>query len=65
MKITTTSELQAELEAIIEWFESDEADIDQAAAKYERGLEITRELQAKLKTAENTITKLKQSFADA
>ncbi|MFZ1324155.1 MAG: exodeoxyribonuclease VII small subunit [Candidatus Saccharimonadales bacterium] len=60
----TTLELQSELEEIISWFESDEADIDQAAAKYKRGLEIAQELQARLKAAKNEITKLKQSFKE-
>lgn len=60
----TAVELQAELEAIIDWFESDEADIDRATEQYERGLKIADELRAKLKETENTISKLKQSFAD-
>lgn len=60
----TTSELQAELEAVIAWFESDEADIDQTADQYKRGLEIADELQKRLAETKNTITKLKQSFAD-
>lgn len=59
----TAGELQSELEAIIAWFESDEADIDKAAEQYERGLKITKELKAKLQDTENKITKLKQSFS--
>lgn len=58
----TLGELQAELESIITWFESDEADIDQAESKYKRGLEIAQELQKKLELTKNNITKLKQSF---
>lgn len=61
----TTTELQQELEAIIAWFESDEADIDKAAEQYERGLKIAEELQKRLNETKNSITKLKQSFADA
>lgn len=61
----TTAELEAELEAIIAWFESDEADIDEAAGKYRRGLEIADELQKRLKETKNKITKLKKSFSDA
>ncbi len=57
-----TSELQAELEAIIAWFESDEADIDQAESQYKRALEIVKELEARISQTENAITKLKQSF---
>ncbi len=58
----TVAELQAELEAIIEWFESDDVDIDKAGAEYERGLKIAKELKANLQQTENTIKKLKQSF---
>lgn len=57
-----TSELQTELEAIIAWFESDEADIDEAEGQYQRGLEIAKELETRLKQTKNNITKLKQSF---
>ncbi len=60
----TTTELQAELENIISWFESDEVDIDSAADQYKRGLEITKELEGRLKETKNVITKLKQSFSE-
>lgn len=58
----SVSELQTELESIISWFESDEADIDQAEAQYKRGLELAAELEKRLKEARNNIIKLKQSF---
>jgi exodeoxyribonuclease VII small subunit len=60
----TTMELQAELENILAWFESDEVEIDKAAEQYERGLQIAKELQARLKQTENAITKLTKSFAE-
>lgn len=59
----TTQQLQAELEAIIAWFESDEADIDSAAGKYERGMMIAKQLEKRLQAAENKITKLQKSFS--
>jgi exodeoxyribonuclease VII small subunit len=58
----TISELQAELETIIEWFSSGDVDIDEATSKYERGLELIALLQKRLTAAENNITKLKQAF---
>ncbi|MDQ3065314.1 MAG: exodeoxyribonuclease VII small subunit [bacterium] len=58
----STNQLQTELEEIIAWFESDQADIDGAAAKYERGLAIASELQKRLKQTKNKITILKQNF---
>lgn len=58
----TLNELQTELEAIIDWFESDEADIDKAEEKYRRGLEIAEELKSRLTETKNAITKLKAKF---
>lgn len=57
-------ELQAELESIIAWFESDEVDIDKAEEQYKRGLELAEELKKRLTETKNSITKLKQSFSD-
>lgn len=61
-EMKTTGELQTELEAIVAWFESDEADIDKAQSQYERGLEIAKQLEDRLSQTKNNITKLKQTF---
>lgn len=58
------TELQAELEQIISWFESDEADIDKVEAQYERGLAIAKELEERLQETKNRIVKLQQTFDD-
>jgi exodeoxyribonuclease VII small subunit len=58
----TTQALQAELDAIIAWFESDDADIDQATAQYARGLEVAKELKKRLENTKNEIAKLTQAF---
>lgn len=58
----STNELQAELDSIIAWFESEDADIDQAEAKYKQGLEVARELKKRLEQTENSIKNLKVSF---
>lgn len=55
-------ELEAELRDIIAWFESDSFDVDQAITKYKRGLELLEELEAYLKTAENTVRQLQADF---
>ncbi|MDQ3123338.1 MAG: exodeoxyribonuclease VII small subunit [bacterium] len=60
----TTAELQAELESIIAWFESEEVKIDNASEQYERGLQIAAELQKRLQNTQNKITKLKQTFTE-
>mgnify|MGYP000871581895 FL=1 len=54
-KEKSTTELQVELDTIIAWFESDQVDIDEAVKKYEQGLALIKELQARLVSAENTI----------
>jgi len=55
----TYRSLSAELGQIVEWFESGEADIDEALDKYNQALKLIAELEAYLKTAENKITKIK------
>ena len=57
-KQLTTAQLQAELDDLLLWFESDKVDLDEAVSKYERGIVLVKELEARLKTAENTILKI-------
>ncbi len=59
----TYRELQAELDAIMAWFDSDEVDIDQAVAKYEEGMRIVKALEAQLTEAENKIEAISSKFA--
>lgn len=58
----TTAELQQELVDIIDWFASEEVDIDEAEQKYAQALKLAAEIQERLKTAKNNITKLQKSF---
>lgn len=58
-------ELEAELQEILTWFESEAFDVDEALNKYERGLELVSELETHLKTAENTVSELKAKFSAA
>lgn len=51
-----------ELETIAEYLESSEVNLDKAMDKYERGIEIAKQLRDYLKTAENKVDTLKQSF---
>ena len=51
-----------ELEEITNWFESENADLDQGLAKFERGLELIAGLRHQLKTAENRVEQIKQKF---
>ena len=56
-------DLEAELRQILEWFESDSFDVDEAVNKYRRGLELIKELETYLGTAENTVRELKAKFS--
>ncbi len=51
-------QLNEELSEIILWFESGEADVDEALAKYEKAQQIISEIEDYLKSAENQLRKL-------
>jgi exodeoxyribonuclease VII small subunit len=55
-------ELSAELDTILSQLQADDFDIDEAIKLYERGIEISKQLEAYLKIAQNKVTKLKASF---
>lgn len=56
-------DLETELREIIAWFEGDTFDVDEAVRKYQRGLELLKELEKYLSTAENTVHELKAKFS--
>jgi exodeoxyribonuclease VII small subunit len=58
-------ELKAELDAIMVELQRDDVDVDEALKQYERGLELVKQLEAKLKLAENTVRELKAKFDTA
>lgn len=61
----TYSELKQQLDIVLESLRQDDIDVDDALKAYEQGMELVGLLEAKLKTAENKITKLKQKFDKA
>lgn len=61
-KPKTYQELSAELDAILEQLQANDGDIDEAIKLYERGVVVSKELESYLKTVQNKVTKLKQSF---
>jgi exodeoxyribonuclease VII small subunit len=62
-KKTTFAEAFAELEAITEWFETQNVDLDEGVKKFERGLELAKMLKGKLAEVENTVVTLKKKFS--
>lgn len=57
-KTTSYRELNDELAKIILWFESGEADVDEALTKYDQAQKIIAEIEKYLKSAENRLRKL-------
>ncbi len=62
-KKTSFSSAFEELEAITEWFETQEIDLDEGIKKFERGLELAKQLKEKLADVENTVITLKKKFS--
>ncbi len=60
----TTADLMLELESIVAWFEQDDLDVDAALKKFERGVEVARDLKTRLKEVENKVVKIQSSFGN-
>lgn len=54
--------LRQELDAVLDELQREDLSVDAALARYQRGLELVQQLEAYLKTAENTVTELKAAF---
>ncbi|MBI2008898.1 exodeoxyribonuclease VII small subunit [Candidatus Saccharibacteria bacterium] len=54
--------MDAELAEIIDWFESDKVNLDEAIVKYEKALALIAEIEKYLKTAENKIKKITTKY---
>jgi exodeoxyribonuclease VII small subunit len=57
--------LQAELDTILAELQREDLDVDAALQHYQRGLELVRQLQQYLETAENKVIELKAKFNDS
>lgn len=53
-----------ELEGIIDWFERGEIDLDEGLRKFERGLELAKRCQERLKDVENRVNAIKVKFGE-
>jgi exodeoxyribonuclease VII small subunit len=51
-----------EIEAINEWFQNEEIDLDEALKKYERGMELIFKCKQRLKEAENKFEDIKKKY---
>ena len=64
-KKPTFEEKMAELEAIMEWFDSEKVTLGESMKQFERGMKLAEELEKELKAAENTVVRIKQKFSQA
>ena len=55
--------LNQELDELLLRLQAEDLDVDDAVKLYERGIAITKELEAYLEQAENTIAKIKADFS--
>lgn len=53
-----------QLESLIQWFESEDVDLEQAIAKFEEGSKLAEHIKERLNGLENKITVLKERFDD-
>ena len=53
------SELMGRLDQIVDWFNSGEVDIDQAAAKFDEGVKLVEVIKAKLAETDTKINQIK------
>ena len=51
-----------ELEAIADWFEADNTDLNLALAKIERGMELAQRLKNHLETVKTRVDQVKRRF---
>jgi exodeoxyribonuclease VII small subunit len=61
---TSYQELRAELDDIMLKLQAEELDVDKALEYYQRGLELTHQLDNYLKNATNRIVEIKAKFSD-
>lgn len=52
-----------ELEAITEWFEGSEVDLDEGLKKFERALELASACKEKMDEFENKVREIKNKFS--
>lgn len=51
-----------EIEEINKWFQNDEIDLDNALKKYEKGMELIKKCNDRLKETENKFEEIKKKY---
>ena len=60
---TSIADKIAKLEALLQWFESEEITVEESLKKYEEALKLSKELEADLQAAKNQVEVIKKKFA--
>jgi exodeoxyribonuclease VII small subunit len=55
-------QLSDELNKLIEWFESESVNLDEAVDKYEQAMALLKQMEEHLKNAENKVRKIAVKF---
>jgi exodeoxyribonuclease VII small subunit len=55
-------QLNDELASLIDWFEGESVNLDEAAEKYQQAVEVIAQMEDYLKTTENKIKKISAKF---
>jgi exodeoxyribonuclease VII small subunit len=55
-------QLSEELNQLIDWFEGDAVNLDEAVEKYEQAMALLKQMEDRLKTAENKVKKISVRF---
>ena len=58
----TLKELLIEFDEIVNWFDSDNLDVDEAITKFEQGNELSEKIKKRLLDAKNKIEIVKKKF---
>lgn len=51
-----------ELDEIVDWFDQDDIDLNEALKKFERGMELSEQLRKQLGEAKNKVETIKKKF---
>ena len=62
MKDKTIKQLQDEFDIVVDWFSSEQPDIDKAINMYEKAKRLAKEIKLRLQKAENKIIKINTDF---
>ena len=58
----TYQQMADELAGLIDWFEGEQVNLDDAVQKYEQAVQLLDEMETYLKTAQNKINKIAVKF---